>query len=77
MFAIEIIGHVDEQHQLHVELPLELKPGPVKVTVEPVTEEDEDANWRALINQSWAKDWRDPHEDIYTLEDGKPSHESR
>jgi|GEM_PF-3367695 len=36
-----------------------------------------DSAWRALINQSWAKDWSDPREDIYTLEDGKPSHEPR
>ena len=31
-------------------------------------------DWRALINQTWARDWSDPCEDIYTLEDGKPSH---
>ncbi len=42
MDAIEVIGHVDEQHQLHVELPADVKPGPVKVTVQPVTEEGED-----------------------------------
>jgi hypothetical protein len=76
MNTIEVIGHVDEQHQLHVELPADIKPGPVKITVQPVTEEDE-GDWRALINQSWAKDWSDPREDIYTLEDGKPSHEPR
>jgi hypothetical protein len=40
---------------------------------EEVTEEE----WQALINQSWAHDWSDPPEDIYTLEDGKPSHGSR
>jgi hypothetical protein len=76
MKTIELIGHVDERHQLHVELPVDVKPGPVKVTVQPVTE-DEEGDWRALINQSWAKDWRDPREDIYTLEDGKPNHGSR
>ena len=77
MSPIEVIGHVDDQHQLHVELPADIKPGPVKVTVQPVTQEQEDDDWRALINHSWAKDWSDPREDIYTLEDGKPSHEPR
>ncbi len=77
MKPIELIGHVDEQHQLHVELPADVQPGPVKVTLLPATAEDEDADWRALISQSWAKDWSDPREDVYTLEDGKPSHEPR
>ena len=77
MDTIEVIGHVDEQHQLHVELPAGVKPGPVKVTVQPVTEEGEDDGWRALINKSWPQDWNDPREDIYTFEDGKPSHEPR
>ncbi|HBI44356.1 MAG TPA: hypothetical protein DDY78_16115 [Planctomycetales bacterium] len=77
MNSIEVIGHVDEQHQLHAELPADVRPGPVKITLLPVSEEVEDNAWRALINQSWAKDWSDPREDIYTLEDGKPSHEPR
>jgi hypothetical protein len=77
MKPVELIGHVDEQHRLHVVLPPDMQPGPVKITVQPATEEDEEGDWRALINHSWAKDWSDPREDIYTLEDGKPSHESR
>ncbi len=77
MNPIEVIGHVDEQHQLHVELPTDVTPGPVKITVRPVTEKDEEDDWRALINQSWVEDWSDPREDIYTLEDGKPSREPR
>jgi len=77
MKAIELIGHVDEQHRLHVELPAELPPGPVKVFLSPATEEDAEGDWRALINHVWARDWSDPREDIYTLEDGEPSHESR
>ena len=74
MKTIELIGHVDEQHRLHVTLPADVAPGPVKLTLQSATEEAEDGDWRALINQSWAKDWNDPREDIYTLQDGKPSH---
>ena len=33
----------------------------------PATDED----WRTIINHAWAADWSDPHEDIYTLADGK------
>jgi hypothetical protein len=77
MRPIELIGHVDDQHRLHVELPAELPPGPVKVLLSSATKEDEEGNWRALINQAWARDWNDPREDIYTLEDGEPSHGSR
>jgi len=69
MNLVELIGDVDEQHQLHVDLPPDMQPGPVKITVRPATEE-EDGDWKALINHSWAKDWGDTQEDIYTLEDG-------
>jgi hypothetical protein len=48
MKPIELIGHVDEQHRLHVELPADVKCGPVKITVQTATEEDEEGNWQAL-----------------------------
>ncbi len=77
MKTIELVGHVDAQHQLHVELPADVQPGRVKVTLQGATGDPEEGDWRALINQSWAKDWDDPREDIYALEDGKPSFQSR
>ena len=40
--------------------PPVLQPGPVKITVQPVTEEGEDDGWRALINKSWPQDRNDP-----------------
>lgn len=43
----------------------------------PATAEDEERDWLAFINNSWAKDWSEPREDIYTVEDGKPSHDPR
>jgi hypothetical protein len=36
-----------------------------------------DEEWMAAINRAWAEDLNDPRQDIYTLEDGTPSHESR
>jgi hypothetical protein len=47
------------------------------IELPPLAEEDEQGDWQALINHSWAQDWSDPREDVYTLEDGKPSHGSR
>ncbi|HTU23176.1 MAG TPA: hypothetical protein VMG10_34390 [Gemmataceae bacterium] len=71
MKAIELIGYVDEQHRLHVQLPPDVQPGSVKITVQPATEEDEERDWLAFINHSWIKDWGDSREDIYTLKDGQ------
>jgi hypothetical protein len=65
MKSIELIGHVDEQHRLCVEVPAQVPPGAVKVTLEAVGE-DADDWWAAAVSQSWAADWSDPREDIYS-----------
>jgi hypothetical protein len=76
MRTIELIGQVDENHRLSVEVPAAVRPDPVKVVVEIPTAEDEAAGeWAAAIARVWAADWSDPGEDIYTLEDGKPEDE--
>jgi hypothetical protein len=31
-----------------------------------------DGKWAHYVAQMWARDWSDPREDIYTLEDGQP-----
>lgn len=49
----------------------------MKSVEQPTCEEDEERDWLDLINYSGVKDWSDPREDAYTLEDRKPSHESR
>ncbi len=38
-----------------------------------IAKDDNEDEWLEFINQSWAKDWSDPREDIYTLEDGEPT----
>ena len=75
MKTIELIGQVDERHLLSVEVPADVPPGPVKVIVElPDVEEEEDSrSWSRAIAESWADDWSDPREDIYTVDDGRPS----
>jgi|SRR5579884_831128 len=71
MKLVELIGYVDEHHRLIVELPQGVPSGPVKVVLQPATEEGEERDRLAFVNHSWAKDWSDPREDIYTLKDGK------
>jgi hypothetical protein len=70
MKPVELIGHIDEQHRLLVELPPQIPLGPVRIVLQSATEENEEGDWRALINHSWAEDWSDSREDIYSLEDG-------
>ncbi len=75
MRTIELVGHVDEQHQLRVDLPSDISPGPVSVVLELADEpaNAEGGSWSRAVVQLWARDWSDPREDIYTLEDGEPN----
>ena len=78
MRTIELIAVVDEQHRLSAEVLADVKPGTVKILVAlPTDEEVEGGWWAQAISEIWTADWSDPNEDIYTLEDGKPSHDPR
>ena len=79
MNPIELTGHVDEQRRLSVELPANVPPGPVRVIIEPIPDEEDERSpaWARAIAAAWAADWSDSCEDIYTLEDGKPEDEPR
>lgn len=35
-----------------------------------IPSDDEDYNWTYAIGQIWERDWSDPREDIYELDDG-------
>ena len=74
MIRIELVGTVDEQHQLSLKVPKQIKPGPIKVVLEIPGEEDD---WAEGVAQAWAGDWSDPREDIYTLQDGDPENVTR
>lgn len=77
--TFKLVGQVDEQHRLSVEVPAEVPPGLVKVILEVPSGEEEEAStaWAEAVARAWADDWSDPREDIYSLEDGKPEHEPR
>jgi hypothetical protein len=76
MRAFELIGKVDEQHQLQVQVPETLPPGPVRVIVLIPEEDEAGAAWMQGIAREWAAELSDPREDIYSLEDGKPVDEA-
>jgi hypothetical protein len=79
MRAIELVGQVDAQHRLTLDLPPDIPPGPVKVLVQvlPAATGTEEDDWQELINDSWAEDWSDPRDDIYTLDEGKANDDAR
>ena len=76
MKAVELIGKVDEQHKLQVQVPETLPPGPVRIIVLIPEEDEAGLAWMQGIAREWAAELSDPREDIYTLEDGKPVDEA-
>jgi hypothetical protein len=77
MKAVELIGKVDDKHQLHAQVPGDLPPGQVRLIVLIPEEDEAGAAWMQGIGHEWAAEFNDPREDIYTLEDGMPVDETR
>ena len=82
--TIELVGRVDEDHQLIVEVPNDVPAGPVKVAIivqsngsATENEDDAGAQWAAGLGREWEEDLADPTQDIYTLSDGEPVNEAR
>ena len=73
MTALLVTGHVDDQHRLTADVPDTIPPGPVTISILPLTNDDETgAAWAAGIAREWAEELGDSREDIYTLADGEP-----
>ena len=70
--SIKIQGHVDAQHQLSLEVPGSIPPGPVTVWIAPSTAEGDPVGeaWEQGIAREWREELADSRQDIYTLEDG-------
>ena len=78
MKAIETIGTVDAQHQLHLDAPLsDLGAQRVRVIVlAPEADEPDESTWLTAATCNPAFDFlRDPAEDVYALTDGVPFHD--
>ena len=77
MKTIELLGDIDEQHDLRAKVPSDLPVGQVRLIVL-VPEEDEAGDqWERLIAAEWADDLADPRQDIYTVDDVEPLNESK
>jgi hypothetical protein len=75
MTAIEMTGMIDEHRRLQLDSPLPV-PGPMRVRVivlYPASEEWDEADWLQAAARNPAFSYlKDPAEDIYSLNDGKP-----
>ena len=72
MNAIELIGDVDDDHRLHVEVPKEVPACPVRLIVLLPCEDAAGGMWACGIAADWSAELQDAREDIYTLNDGQP-----
>ena len=71
MKAIELVGDIDDQHQLHAEVPKDLPAGQVRLIVLLQEEDEAGGLWAHGIAHQWSTDLKDPRQDIYTLDDGR------
>ena len=77
METVEVTGQVDEQHRLSAEVPHSIPPGPVAILIVPTSQEDDaGAAWMTGVAREWADELSDARQDIYTVDDGEPVHES-
>ena len=77
MNAIELIGDIDDQHQLRAQVPNDLPAGQVRVIVLLPSEDAAGTMWAQGITTEWSADLQNPQQDIYTLDDGQPVNASR
>ena len=77
MNAIELIGDIDDRHQLHAQVPKELPAGQVRLIVLLPGEDDAGGLWARGIAAEWSAELADLQQDIYTLDDGQPVTEPR
>lgn len=78
MKTIEVIGQVDEHHRLSAQVPPEVPPGRVKLSVtissDEINHDEDDAGqeWSHGIARQWQDELADSRQDVYTLSDGEP-----
>ena len=72
MKALEVTAEIDSHHRLQGAVPLDVRPGRVRVIIL-VPEEDEAGEaWERGVARQWAAELGDVREDIYTVNDGEP-----
>lgn len=53
------------------QVPEDLPAGPVRLIVLVPEQEKADETWMRAVASEWSEDLNDPHQDLYTLEDGQ------
>lgn len=76
MKAIELVGEIDDQHQLRARVPAGLPAGTVRVIVMVAEEDEAGMAWAAGLGSEWSEELNDPKQDVYTLDDGQPVNEA-
>jgi hypothetical protein len=77
MKAIELIGDIDDQHRLQVQVPAEVPAGPARLILLLPEEDGAGTVWALGIAKEWTAELQDPREDMYRLEDGQPVNTAR
>ena len=72
MKVVELVGEVDDKHQLQARVPETLAPGRGRIILLIPEEDKAGIAWTQGITREWEAELNDPREDIYTLEDGTP-----
>jgi hypothetical protein len=72
MRAIELLGEIDDQHQLRAQVPEGFPAGLVRVIVLMPGEDGAGLAWAGGVSSEWSGEMSDPKQDIYTLDDGQP-----
>ena len=82
--TIELVGRVDDRHQLTAQVPENVPSGLVRLAIlvelsESGTENEDDADslWAAGVAREWEDELADPTQDVYSLSDGEPVDEAR
>ena len=77
MKPIELLGEVDDQHQLHADVLQGFPPGSVRLILLGPEEDDAGRTWAAGVCAEWSEELADSGQDIYTLDDGQPVNDTR
>ncbi|HXJ93346.1 MAG TPA: hypothetical protein VMT20_10760 [Terriglobia bacterium] len=73
MKGIELVGEIDDQRQLHAQVPDGVPAGPVRVIVLGPDEDEAGSAWAAGLSTEWWDELSDSRQDIYTVDDGQPA----
>jgi hypothetical protein len=77
MRAIELRGEIEDQRRLRAQVAEGFPVGSVRMTVLVPEEDEAGLAWGSGISAEWSAELADPHQDIYTLDDGRPVNASR